>query len=511
MIKRTNQYLVTHHPQIWNTKLVWVLGASFITHIIFYIAGYLHFDDFAKLHQYTRIDNNFVESTNVGFAALMSFLILIIWLVFYLRNNPFKSLYPLKKSYFIAEFAIIALVVASSVTFYKTYALGFCQAVKNKTADIDLVEQINTYNLAKAFIPEDAADYKIHSVCDSIDYIDSLNSLNRTIWDAESESFVYDSTKAYIDTLIKQFNRRKLEDANLSILHYCQKSHFIYNNNIDSLTYSKYEISNQVQQLLTTSNKQKVSKLLADLEGMCKLYKVDYNIVIAAYADYAFASSKHIPVNFVNRKYVDEEDVVYNSREKYNEKSIEFEELTTSLDNINRVRTFTFDYEFWLINLYFIIGLSIVLFTFRLTPIRVWFTAIAAHLGLPIIVALLAALLNGSSMATMILLEIIVAAALIMHFVLRNSMKKTSGVFLVWFTWWFMFIGFLICAQLLYIYQPEYVPNGHGGSTMVSNPVYDFITDYKLELAFANTVVSFFVIGLVLSRLYRKWMALPDE
>ncbi|MBS1611237.1 MAG: hypothetical protein JST49_00290 [Bacteroidetes bacterium] len=522
MIKKINQYLVTHHPQIWNTKLVWVLSAILITHLLYFIAGYLHFDDFNKLHIYSDINSTVVYSTNIGFSVLTSFLILVVWLVFYLRNNPFKSIYPLKPSYFITEFSIIFIIAFSGILFYKSYAVGFVLAAKNKTADVNLVEELNTLNLAHALIPEDKRDYKLHSSCDSLDYIDSLQKLgfkSREYYNddesilEETETIKTKVITSYDDSLvgvaIRDFERREKEDNNLSLLHYCHKESDI----LDSATLSKYEINNRVNQLLQSGNKKEVAAILERFEKMTKKYGIENTAATRMYTEYAFSSSKFRPSHFVNNVHLSKEDAAYSEAEDvgYNfpNGKIDFEDLEKSLVNIYGIRNDKgTEFKFWLLMLYLAFAGSLLLFTFRLTPIRVWFTAIAAHFGLNILVGLIGALTIRNEHGFYFMAYIIFIGAYIAHITLRNRYKKTAGVMLVWVSWWLPFLGILVLEHLKDAFRPKEYYNGkiHGIS-----PTYDFLTDNADWLILFVLVLSFLYIGWGITRHFRTWMALPEE
>lgn len=526
MIKRINQYLITNHPQIWNTKLVWVMASIILTHICFYVAGFAHFDDFSKLHSYYHIDNQMVQSINIGFSVLATFLTLTIWLVFYLRNNPFKSFYPLKPLYFITEFGIIILVVFSSMMFYKSYAEGFCQAIRIKTAETNMVEEINTLNLAYGLIPQDKRFYKLHASCDSLDYINGLKALNdkyeylsadnlpKTVEERADEIPDQDAVTDVVDTVkeaINDFYRREKADANLSLLHFCQK--FFNHKPYDTLTLSKYQIAAQMQQWLTTGNKEEVKKVLTRFDAMCRKYKIDYNIAITDYADYAFADTNFRPSHYVSYHVVTVDDASFSTAEDQNPNNwrLEMGDVERSLENIqNANETKDDEWQFLLLNLFIAFNLSILLFTFRLTPVRVWFTAVAGHFGLPIITGLLAVMVNSET-GNYVLILLIAYIAYLLHFAFRKTMKKTSGVFLIWFTWWQLYIGLIVYSLLEEVYRPHEVLGPDGKFHMTPSPFYDFLQHYDAHIAAGYMLFTFLFIGLVLSRNYRKWMALPEE
>jgi hypothetical protein len=515
MIKRINQYLITHHPQVWNTKLVWMALVIGLTHIIFFIAGYLHFDSFSRLHTYYHIDNQFVQSNNIAFSALATLLLLTLWLVFYLRNNPFKSFYPLKPFYFLTELSIILLIVFGSITFYKSYAEGFCYAIRVQTAGTDLVEEVNTLNIGYGLIPYDKEHYKLHATCNSQDYIDSLRKLasnySSSYRDYEDEgegagdnaAIVDDAIPDSISRAITSFYRGVKHDIDLKLTHYCQKECRL----LDSLTYSKYEISAHIQQWLTTGNRKAVKAELRRLDSMVTKYKIVSNINVMAYADYAFANKNFQPSHYLNRTRVSD----YGGQYKLSEPAvIDLDDIRTSLANIRSARqTKDNEFEFFLANLFLALNLSILLLTFRLSPIRVWFTAVAAHLGLPIIAAMVGFFIHDTVGYSLFLL-VFAASIYGLHFGLSHTMKKTAGVFLVWFTWWLLYAGFVIYNMLTTIYYPP-SHTVNGVTVYDKSPVYDFLHAHETSIAAFYLLFVFLYTGLVLSVQFRKWYAMAEE
>ena len=526
MIKRFNQYLVTNYPQLWNTRLPHMLCAILVTHLLFYIAGYLHFDSWSKLHEYHNINNMLVQSENIGFSVLASTLLLIVWLVFYLRNNPFKSFYPLKPLYFVAEFAIILVIFLGSITFYKSYASGFCHAINSQTKNINLVDEINAYNLAYGLLPSKMHHYNPYYSCDSIEYIDSLQSLReeyQNIYLDEEDGLVKrtymdDTLEDSVSKAIGIFFKRRHVQTNYSFVYFCYKQCDV----LDTLTYNRREISGLIQQWLTTGNRKQVAATLKQFDAMCKKYRIDHHINFDEYAGLVFADKNLRPIQYINDGYsdvIDETTVVTSVHTpgpvNANTDNIAYDQLNTALNNIEHVRRGQqLEPEFWLANLLVALNLAIFLFTFRLMPIRVWFTAIAAHLALPILVTMLMFIMLGGMNDDILALHFLLfmfIVAYILYFALRDKMKKTAGVMLVWVTWWLLYAGLIVYAILLHIYEPQRIEDTTGAYTYTSNPTYDFLKEHATAIGAAYMLFTFLYIAFVLTRHYRKWMALPEE
>ena len=492
MFKKINRHLLLNHPQIWNTRVVWALLALLVIHLIFYLTGHLYFDDYKILHSVYGITPNLIASSNMGFSILVSALFIIIWLVFYFRNNPFKSYYPFPRTFFFIEFSIIFLVVISTITFYRSFASGFWYHVQHKTANVNLKEEANTLNLAYGLIPVEPKDYKLHACCDSLNYHDSLN----TIMEKNRINNRYD---AELDTAIDRFDRLEAAERSYNYFNFCKQ---YYSTTYDTFKL-KEEIAATMQLWLSSGNKKEVAAVLKRFDGMCKLYKINNNVSINGYADKVFANK-----NFAIYKFIDNNEYDYeNYRNKTGKPYLEFREVNQTLDNIYQSRHRTFDLEFWLFNLYFAIFAAIAIFTFRLTSVRVWLIAFVGAGVITIAVALLAAMLH-KEVAIYIMMLVILSLFFIFSFADR---KIFAGVNLVWFTWSLPFLGLVLYALLAELFRPITTYGPGGESIVQSNPTYDFLTAHHSGIMLVYLVVLFFYTATLLPLNYTRWMGMAEE
>ncbi|MFT3675808.1 MAG: hypothetical protein QM781_07935 [Chitinophagaceae bacterium] len=164
MLNRINQYLLTHYPLIWNLRLPWILSVILLIHLFFGLAGYLSLD-------YSLLQRHYsVSSINGGqvytLSILFSLLVIVGWLLFYLRNNAYKSFYAIGRKHLAIEFALVVLVLTGACSFFLSYHQGARIKVRQLIPRATLVHESNVLNLALAFIPQDKNDYfKINS-CD---------------------------------------------------------------------------------------------------------------------------------------------------------------------------------------------------------------------------------------------------------------------------------------------------------------------------------------------------------
>ncbi|TWP23788.1 hypothetical protein ETU10_06020 [Apibacter muscae] len=140
MLKKLQSNLLVNHPLLWNLKLVPILILIVIFNILFFFLGY--FSTKFTFNNYTRFPYDHYNEPNFplyGIAILSSFLTLIVWLAFYLKNNGFKSLYPrtsfsLFKEWILSYFIIIGAFL---------YCFSFYQGSLTKTRSYASLEETN--------------------------------------------------------------------------------------------------------------------------------------------------------------------------------------------------------------------------------------------------------------------------------------------------------------------------------------------------------------------------------
>src|SRR5882724_7603813 len=95
MLKKIYTRIVTDYPLLWNTRMPWVIAAALLIHLLFFWAGFgsitaISFQEYYYL-------SSVITGGLMSFSILCSALVIIIWLIFYLRNNAYKSFYIIDK------------------------------------------------------------------------------------------------------------------------------------------------------------------------------------------------------------------------------------------------------------------------------------------------------------------------------------------------------------------------------------------------------------------------------
>ncbi|MDO3426275.1 hypothetical protein QWT87_15345 [Chryseobacterium sp. APV1] len=159
-INQFNQYLLEKYPTVWNTRIVWMLLASAVLHIFFFIVGYISHADPASLQKMNVKDDYFREGM-IFIHLIISVLMMVGWLIMMFKNNAFKNFYPSSKGKLFLQFVQYFIIIFAGTTFYFSYMTGFKMFIKNKYPDQEMTENINVINKANAFLSQDLEHYTL--------------------------------------------------------------------------------------------------------------------------------------------------------------------------------------------------------------------------------------------------------------------------------------------------------------------------------------------------------------
>lgn len=158
MIKKIQQYLLLHHPVIWNIRLVPMLLILFAVHVIFFAIGYFS-GDTAFTDQYYSYYSPTNDLGMLYFVAiLVGILILIGWLVMYMRNNAFRIFYPRKTSQLYFEWILIFVVTIGIAFLPSTLTLGRVSKWRSVASYEEAQENLKMLESIRMLIPNDDPD-----------------------------------------------------------------------------------------------------------------------------------------------------------------------------------------------------------------------------------------------------------------------------------------------------------------------------------------------------------------
>jgi len=133
-----------------------------VVHIVFYGIGYLATSiTFSDSYYYSSIVS---ELGLIYFVSvLVGILLLIGWLVFYSRNNGFRTFYPRKSYQVYLEWIMIFIITAGIASIPYTLTEGSAARWRSVASFKEAIHAIETLNKAKVLIPNDFDNYRYNS------------------------------------------------------------------------------------------------------------------------------------------------------------------------------------------------------------------------------------------------------------------------------------------------------------------------------------------------------------
>ena len=161
IINKVNKYLLEQYPLIWNTRLIWMIIINLLVHFIFLIIGYSSVNSLEDLKEEYKLNAYFYERAPVYYNFLISIFIILVWFIFYLKNNAFKSLYAVKRGMLFQQFFIIIFIIFISTSQFYSFKLGLTTKVKSLYSWEEVDKDLKRFNELRIFLPINQSDYEI--------------------------------------------------------------------------------------------------------------------------------------------------------------------------------------------------------------------------------------------------------------------------------------------------------------------------------------------------------------
>jgi len=476
MFRKLDQWLLTRHPLLWNMRVHLIVPVIILAHIAFYAAGYLNPITLQTLDHYYYISH---DDGVQALASLLAVLILIVWLVFYFRNNAFKSFYPQKKGSVFAEYLILVIIVLGACTFAMSWGAGFRNHVRVMTRSTDLKKEAEITNLAMHFIPFSKDDFAIEGCCDTLrKYADSPN---------------YGRARNIEEDTLPEYH---------SYLYYCDLETGAL---LTEQVSDKFAVNETAHRWLMQHKQDSVKWVMDEYLKLCDKYNAVYQFNTENESKACFKTA-----DFRVQHYIGEDN--YGAGRAY----IEKKDVSNSLERIDEVRDPSQNYRQLIGILYLSICLALAILSFRITRLRTWFIAAVGSGLWAMLFGLGAAFTRGSSLFAMFM-YMILAIAFIGYAtvnILRKKNKSFAGFSFLRFTWmlpalvplFFTFLERAVFREDMYVYDQA------GNAEYIGpHPVYLWINDHWGLINACNMVFVVLMIAWVLIPLARRWQANPEE
>jgi hypothetical protein len=415
MFKDIQKKLLLKYPLLWNTKFVPMVAIGLLLHLIFFGLGYL--DGTIDFSNRNNLD---IEVTCILFGVLLVIIIIILWLINYFKNNSLKSFYSKSKYSLFYEWLQIFVVSALLITFYIPFSVGKQLHQKNYYSLEETTNRCKTIATADMFIDGSFGETEIDSLASGL--IDSLGNkvaLNYNAEDAntaeystEQESIAVEAVSGYTYKNHIIFNGKKYDQFSL-----------VNRNTFEFTVISREQDSLnkiQVQNWLHQDNQAEVKKLMDNYLSLIREHDLATNLNMDKWFEIVYKGPEFHEFLYIQpylKQY--ETDNSYNSYDyatkigngerKYSKYFVQQDVLKDKYDTVSEAHTDSFfKIEMILGFLYGAFGLSILIFSFRVTTGKSWLIAVVTTGVINIVYSILTAITGvGDMYAYLILFTIL--------------------------------------------------------------------------------------------------------
>ncbi|MES2485355.1 MAG: hypothetical protein V4581_05310 [Bacteroidota bacterium] len=394
MFNKIQNHLLLRHPLLWNIKIVPMLAITLIIHALFFITGYakgtINFKQ--KGWQY-NLDND--SPTVVFFSILLSLVILILWLVYYFRNNAYKSFYPKKNASLYKEWLLILVISILNCSYTATFF--YAQDVR-KTSYFDNQE----------------TQYRIDIISMASLFTDERELVNN---DGHSQ------IQVELAQNVDEKNGKKRSLLTYSVHRFGSYS---YRYNRDNSLKNRDSVNNaRVKGWLRNNQRDSVEWLFTQFEKIAKSHDLKSNITPQQWVNLVYkypefneyeliASTNRIDNNYENYTYATTET---STSDYY----VPMKEMTYSYEKIHNAEYKPFiTTEIGLIYLCVAFGLSLTIFSFRVTSGRGWLIALVS-VGITAMITGLFSVVTGAGESYPIMWLLIIVGLLIYYLAIASS------------------------------------------------------------------------------------------
>ncbi|WP_108822686.1 hypothetical protein [Dysgonomonas sp. Marseille-P4361] len=398
MIKKIQNYLLTHHPIIWNIKLIPMILVLLGIHAIFFTIGFASAQtSFEDLYSYYYSPFNNMEILYLV-SVLIGIIALIGWLVFYNRNNGLKIFYPKKTSQIYLEWSLCLIITIGLATIPFSMTEGYLSKWRSIASKSETEKAIATLQRAEVLIPN--TDYYRFSYSteynkpipvpegmnlrpDSIDFddfsIQYSGSGGLIIRGYTGQSLLFFSSYGYEDY-------HEYKDKPLEIMKK------VY---IDSTTWEKHRRQNEVKEWIKNGEKDKILSVMKDFENLQRKHNLVVNITPEKWLERIYIPpffpvnqetliKKNQPNSIYDNTYYSDDDIfavetvdaVSDHQTSSSKKTIPFlqyDELENGYNQISKSHEEDIDIQiFLLICICIATWTSLFIFSFRVTDGKSW-------------------------------------------------------------------------------------------------------------------------------------------
>lgn len=500
MFKDIQKKLLLKYPLLWNTKFVPMIAIGLLLHLIFFGLGYL--DGTIDFSNRNNLD---IEATSIMFGVLIVIIIIILWLVNYLKNNSLKSFYSKSKYSLFYEWLQIFVVSVLLIMFYLPFSVGKQLHQKSYYSLEETTNRCKTIATADMFIDGSFGETELDSVLKNNTNADEYDN---NYYDRKRDTNYYYFKKDHITFRGKKYDQFSLVNRNTFEFTVISREQ-------DSLNRIK------VQNWLHQDNQAEVKKLMDNYLRLIREHNLATNLTLDKWFEIVYKAPGFDEFLYIQpylKQYETDESYnnsyvyatkVGNDERKYSKYFVQQDVLKEKYDTVSEAHTDPFfNIEMILGFLYGAFGLSILIFSFRVTSGKSWLIAVVSTGVINIVYGIFTAITGvGSMYAYLILFTIL---GIIFYFFIIYSNKKNlqlSRIALNLFLWSFLGIIPLIYFLIQESYKKEQYKYAY---SYVESPEYQWLKDHTIHMFSWNFILAILTLFFV-SKIIRNWKGIAEN
>ena len=502
MFKNIQKYLLINQPLLWNLKIIPLIAFLIFFNFVYFVLGYLN-----GAVDFTDTDDNFKFNANdpiiLFLGALIAVLAVIIWAVYYLKNNALKSNYPKTKYSLFIEWLFLLLIAFCFCFYNDAYFIGKDSKVKSYFTKTEAKKRCEIISIGYFFTEASYA---------SNDYI--IDNEATTAW---ADSIANKSLQEkFFKFEGKNYNINSLVNKNTA-------SFTFFNTNSDSLRNRK------IRNWLVTGQKDSIKSIFKKYLAIGKEHNLSASIDENKWFDLIYFPSKFdkfVSVAKQSREpwpYVESPEAEIDStqylkkigKENYlfNKYYVPGAALQFNYNKIsNSFEKPIIDENVLLLTFYFALAISLIIFSFRITSIKNWLIAGVSIGVLAIIIGIISVIFKTEYIyyGSIFTLFLILTSYFFMV-INRKKGKSLSGVTLNIMLWTLpsfaptMYVLIVEISKVISGYKQYRGYNIDG-----DYPKIHYFDQFRIELFYFNAIFTIVVFFLFTIKI-KQWRALAES
>lgn len=506
MIKKIQTKLLENYPLLWNIRLVPVMLIALLASFLFFVFGYLS--------THTAFDSTYYYSYLSGdglfllyFASVfIGILILVGWLIFYMRNNAFRIHYPRTTSQLYFEW-FLCLAICVSITSIPFSLTNGCRSKwQGVTSEKEAKRALDIIGQAQLLIPWDSYYYNYNSGVDKPIPIPKNMPLNLDTINLDNYSVEYGNDGQF---MINGYNGASLLFYKGNDFYYRR-----YNYDYDEEAKRAEKAMSKLKSWLVNEQKDSIYNLMKDYLALAQKQGVDVGLNADTWFDRVYNPPFYPvePYTMINRNAADDySSSYYDEYVPYlNSSRLErgYENVLNSHQDNDDIRIIM------LVCLCVAFVFSILIFSCRVTSGKKWLKTFVTFGILVLLVSLLGGLMSlisyssGGEIYFFLLFGfwLFLFVAILIYLISKivsSASKNRSNVALNFFLWLTPCI-LPLCFFLYYLYNEILYDSAYYYYDRVH------ISDY-IELMFWLNLFIILVCMIPVCVLIKKWKGLSDQ